>query len=337
VSVSGGGIYIGGQVGVGVNGTVSPGTGSVVIDGNVIQGNQAGAGDGGGIRIENANGDDVIRRPNNPNQWYTMLISNNIVVNNMTGLAGGGIALVDTLRPRILNNTVAHNDSTATAGQAFIPGNPNQTVPQPAGIVARANSPELAALIPAGASFNQYRDFSNPWLLNNIVWQNRSFYWSFEGNLNNAQPSTFGLVPNIGAGEMPVFDDLGVLGVTGSLNPRFCVLTDTTGYHGSNTAGDPNFVLPYFNGDRGQTIQQQEIMTSAQAQPALDEGGNFIDVSFGPLTPGGDYHVIAPSSATDAANTSNTGSIVELSVDYDGEPRPSGGAADIGADEVQVP
>lgn len=331
-SVSGGGIYVGGQVGLG--GTVSPGTGSIVIDGNLIHGNQAGAGDGGGIHTERVNGADVASRPNQPNQWYRTLIVNNIVTNNVTGLAGGGLALMDTLRASIIHNTVAHNDSTATAGQAFTPGDPNQSVAQPAGIVSRAHSAALNALIPAGGSYNQYRNFSNPTLRNTIVYQNRSFYWAIDPETGGAEPSVFGLVPNIGAGEAAVFADLAVLGVSGALNPQYCVLTDSSGYAGTNLAGDPNFIAGYFNGDRGQTIIEQETMTSLQAQPAFDEGGNFIDVSFGPLTPVGDYHLQAPSVAINAAGARGANN-VELTVDYDGEPRPNDSTADIGADEAQ--
>jgi hypothetical protein len=38
---------------------LSPGSGSVTIDANLIRGNLAGAGDGGGIRIERVNGQDI--------------------------------------------------------------------------------------------------------------------------------------------------------------------------------------------------------------------------------------------------------------------------------------
>ena len=99
------------------------------VDGNLIQGNLAGAGDGGGIRTESNLPGDLIA------------IVNNLIVNNVAGLAGGGISMQDTANVRIHHDTVAHNDSTATAGAAF--ADPNQSTPQPAGIVAREHSLRL--------------------------------------------------------------------------------------------------------------------------------------------------------------------------------------------------
>ncbi|HEY0721272.1 MAG TPA: choice-of-anchor Q domain-containing protein [Gammaproteobacteria bacterium] len=329
----GGGIYIGGQAPLAGAGTVSPGAGNVVIDGNLIQANQAGAGDGGGISLQQINGGDVLLSPRGASRWNSVEIFNNLVVNNVAGYAAGGIAMADALRVVIEQNTVAHNDSTATAGAAFVPGNPNQSLPQPAGIVSRAHSDALNALIPAGANFDAYRNFSNPELVNNIIWQNRSFYWFYQGNVNNPEPATFGLVPNIAAGDAAVYSDLAVLGYAGQLAPRNCLLTDATGYPG-NVSGDPGFALGYFNGDSGQTVQQTETTSAMSAQPAFDEGGNFIDVRFGPLTPGGNYHLNAGSPAIDAGDSTIIDKFIELTVDYDGAPRPQGTAPDIGADEV---
>ena len=70
---------------------------------------------------------------------------------------------------------------------------------------------------------------------------------------------------------------------------------------------------------------------------AFDEGGNFIRLRYGPLTQTrvdtglfyGDYHIQSVSTAVDA------GTNVGISDDFDDEPRPSGVAPDIGADEVQ--
>ena len=55
LAVSGGGLYIAGQAGLEL-GEISPGAGSVTIDGNLIHGNMAGSGDGGGIAMVRANG-----------------------------------------------------------------------------------------------------------------------------------------------------------------------------------------------------------------------------------------------------------------------------------------
>ena len=52
-----------------------------------------------------------------------------MIVNNMTGLAGGGISLQDTAQVSILNNTIANNDSTGTAGRGLHPGQPEPVEP----------------------------------------------------------------------------------------------------------------------------------------------------------------------------------------------------------------
>jgi len=235
ITVSGGGLFIGGAQ---LPDGTTPGSGKVTVDGNLIQGNLAGAGDGGGIRTEFNLPADTIN------------IINNFIVNNVTGLGGGGISLQDAADVSILHNTVAHNDSTATAGPAFL--SPNQSTPQPAGIVSWD---------------------SNPVMDSNIIWQNRSFYFS----ISIADPTSFGLLE-----ATPLFQDLapGLVSTNSIL-----------------TAGglDPQFVAPYFNGP-DPTILLPEA--TIQAIPAFDEGGNFIDVRFAPLTTeGSDYHISDTSPA----------------------------------------
>ena len=293
-NVSGGGIFIGGQASLAPQTTPrpSPGTGNVTVSSNLIQGNQAGAGDGGGIRAEFVNGLDVRRGANNPAGWYQLTLTNNKLVNNMAAMAGGGISLQDTVKASITGNTVANNDSTATAGTAFPPGSPNLSLPQPAGIVARAHSKLLFNTIGAASGYKV--PYSNPALANNIVWHNRSFYWTID---RTTVPATYGLVPNISAGQPAVYSDLGVLGTAlqgtwpayadvgaDKLNPTNSILTNAAGYDVSNSATAPAFLAEYFNGDKGLSIQQPGLISNIATAPAMDEGGNWLDARFGPLT-----------------------------------------------------
>ena len=58
----GGGVSIAGQIPVG--GGVAAGTGDVAVNANLFQGNQAGAGAGGGVSIaRTVAGDDIRSRP----------------------------------------------------------------------------------------------------------------------------------------------------------------------------------------------------------------------------------------------------------------------------------
>jgi FtsP/CotA-like multicopper oxidase with cupredoxin domain len=286
-TVSGGGIFIGGRPALA--GGLTPGSGSVEVKNNLIQGNQAAAGDGGGIALVGVNGSEpAVDR-------FRVDLFNNVIVNNEAALAGGGIALHDAASVRIVHNTIVHNDSLATAGAAFTSG-PLTSVPQPAGIVSRGHSPALAAVLGAG--------FSSPLLVNSIVWENRSFYYGpLPGGVQipgdpAPAPITYGLIRNAARPNW----DLGVLGApAGSqLNPQFSVLTSTAGYAASNTSVAPSFVAQYTNGARNQTIVRPET-TTIQTPAAFDEGGNFIRPLFGPLTlvnPAtgrliGDYHVTA--------------------------------------------
>jgi hypothetical protein len=159
---------------------LSDGTGpGLVINANLIQGNAAEAGSGGGIRLQAVNGTEVPRFPNKPGQWYAVNIKNNIIVNNVAGWDGGGISLQDALVANIVNNTIASNDTTATSGVlsdtigaplasaptpgAPTSGNPNgspgsttnssgtASLPQPAGLVTMANSSVLTQALTTGS------------------------------------------------------------------------------------------------------------------------------------------------------------------------------------------
>jgi hypothetical protein len=344
IGVSGGGIAVSGLPSVAPGG-LTDGSGRVRINSNLIQGNLAGAGDGGGIRLQFVNGQDVAARPNLPANWDTVEILNNMIVNNVAGLAGGGISLQDVARSSIIHNTIANNDSTATAGAAFMPGTPNfpnESTPQPAGIVSRAHSTQLSNTIGNGPAAQPFKEFANPVLYNNIVWHNRSFYFTID---TTVLPSFYTLLPDVGAGEAPVYADLAVLGTAAprQLNPRFSILTDITSYPGANNlTADPLFVAEYLNGDTSQLVIP-EVTTGLAVAPAFDEGGNFIDVRFGPLSlrdPAtdalfGDYHLQAGSPALVRGSFNNTGQYPLLIRDFDGDRRsiPLNSRPDIGADE----
>jgi len=341
LTVGGGGIFIGGGLPLGGPGSLSNGSGPVKVVSNLIIGNASGEGDGGGIRVARSNGQDVSTNPTDRDAWYQLDIFNNFIVNNIAGMAGGGISLLDTARLNIVNNTIANNDSTATAGSAFDPDKPNQSNPQCAGVVSHAHTTEFAAAFGPGTAIDPYRDYSNPRLTNNVIWHNRSFYFFGDATAN---PPVYGLLP---APTSPVYDDLAVVGTqtTQRLNPTFCLLTDRTGYATNNRVGNPAFVASYNNGDRGLAVIQPEITTAIQAPPAFDEGGNFIRLRFGPLTltnPAtgllfGDYHLTLDSAAARDRGTNNMVTMFQslLGHDVDGDirPNPDTNRADIGADE----
>jgi hypothetical protein len=226
-----------------------------------------------------------------------------------------------------------------------------------------------AAALPVNRA-TQWQTFSDPGLRDNIVYQNRSFYWTNFDDPATAVIET-GLVPatcqdptdplndptcditlvdvNEYTYDFAVLD--GLLDSGDRLNPRYSLITDNGGIAfdpvadntfylnlATNITGDPAFVNPYFNGSRDAlTIPE---FTTIQTAGAFDEGGNFIQVTFGPLTlvdPDGtpaplfDYHVTTASDAIDAGGPV-AGRLLE---DFDNDPRPQGAASDIGADEVQ--
>jgi hypothetical protein len=169
-------------------------------------------------------------------------------------------------------------------------------------------------------SFPEIQDFSRPSMSNNIFWQNRSFH--FQVTLDG---SGYELVPD-------GYDDLGVIGVPAGpvpcMNPANSILTDlfedlpTCDYDANgNMSADPVFVLGYHN-----------IFEPIAA--ATDEGGNFLDIRYGPLlAASGDYHIADTSPAIGMGDASVLAG--ELFTDIDGDDRPSAGsiAPDIGADE----
>ncbi|MET0026521.1 MAG: hypothetical protein ABW101_02695 [Candidatus Thiodiazotropha sp.] len=359
---------------------LSPGSGSVTINANLLRGNLAGAGDGGGISLNSINGQDIAQSLGARGPWYQVLVYNNMINNNVAGLAAGGLSLSDAPKVFIRNNTVANNDSTATGSQAFQPGNPNLSTALPAGIVSRTHSSVMAQLLNVDegvgdvlvdpAVFGNRPEgsrFSDPVLRDTIVYHNRSFRW-VNYDLPNTLAIEFSLVPmTCGNLANPPADatcdistftsmdgvswDLGVVSGTTEqsgngylLNPRQSLLLSGTPYHGSNTfiTGDPGFVNGYFNVGRDSVMLFQEPKSLTTAA-AFDEGGNFIQVAFGPLSlvqPGTngpndvlfDYHLDGASPAIDAGGT--TPASGPLSVDIDNEPRPTTDVSDIGADEV---
>ena len=185
--------------------TVLPSDGigpNLVINANLIMGNAAESGSGGGLRLQNVNGSDVLAFPTTPSQWFSPSITNNIIADNVAGWDGAGISLLDALNTNIINNTIVSNSTTASAGILFTTiGAPlasaqgsncivgtETSCPQISGLVSVQNSAILSANLPATitcpanhyqgtkASNGTCRTFSYPLLMNNILWQNSSYY-----------------------------------------------------------------------------------------------------------------------------------------------------------------
>ncbi|HWS61137.1 MAG TPA: hypothetical protein VN325_00155 [Steroidobacteraceae bacterium] len=198
---------------VGPSDGVGPG---LVINANLIMGNSAESGSGGGLRFQHVNGSEVINFPDGSatvtypgvsgtrSPWYDPLVTNNIIVDNVAGWDGAGVSLLDALNVNIINNTIMSNDSTASAGPLFNTigaplastqqsscvqtGSTTASCPQIAGLVSVQNSATLVANFPASitcpaghfagttASNGTCRTVSYPELYNDVFWQNRSFY-----------------------------------------------------------------------------------------------------------------------------------------------------------------
>ncbi len=348
----GGGLAIGGQIPL--VGQIAEGSGDVVVEANQIQGNQAGAGAGGGISVARTIAGNDVR------------LVNNMIVNNVAAYAGGGVALSSTVTSngagvRLVNNTIAANASTATNRQSFGPQGPlAPSLPQVAGLAVLSGS--------------------SPTLLNNILWGNRSYIYLISGTTSGLfNPGTTDV--NTPAPDA-VYKDLGRLAGTAALVPRYSVLT-ATAENASYDSGltDCSNTTPTsgsFYCNRLEPVQSTTLFVKAgdflsivdPLQPVVlpettvtltpvltfDEGGNFVNVIFSPLTlwdttagpnfgaPRTDYHIADTSVARDSgrarslaggAFNANLGARHVPLTDFEADTR--GSAVDIGADEIPVP
>jgi hypothetical protein len=326
----------------------------LVINANLIMGNGAESGSGGGLRLQNLNGTEVTRFPAQPNFWYDATVTNNIISNNVAGWDGGGVSLHDALRVKFINNTVVSNDSTASSGVLFdslgaplasAPGTNchnaagTASCPQVGGLVTTGNSPQLISGIgtlsitcPSGnfdsrnggtATNGTCTHISYPFLRNDVIWQNRSFFvgittptpspqyqqnvvalFNASGTAVASQTATGQCVAGSSYWDIGVRGDTGPSGGSGyKLNPMRSFLTSTTGYSTTNRSVNPAVVSQYCNGSRippeacaaggactynvppgiSDAIVPNPIFSLAPTA-TVDEGNNWINMTWGPLS-----------------------------------------------------
>jgi hypothetical protein len=322
---------------------LTDGSGNVTISNNVIMANTAEAGNGGGIRLQLINGTDVSRNPNNNllldfiDPWWQVSITDNVIANNVAGWAGGGISIRDAVNSIVANNTIVSNDVTNTAGVEFDTVGANQgSVPptsggtgscgttqcnitnpvttssfSPSGLVSEPNTPLLVAAF--GTSVRcpfgnpNCTGFSNPSLMANVLWQNRSFHIDVNSNPIPGLQNVVSLVPQLNqtaTGQCPSgadYWDLGVLGdnpttqAAGSntnayrLNPLLSDMTVTTGYTTTgllaNVSTNPGFTSQYCNGSRVPPEIVASICTSNANARGCSSGGSTGGIGVPPGIP----------------------------------------------------
>jgi hypothetical protein len=327
---------------------ISNGTGpNLTINANLIQGNAAEAGTGGGLRLQGVNGVEITNFPNNPGAWNGVTITNNVIANNVAGWDGGGVSLEDTLRVYFINNTVMNNDSTATAGILFntlgaplassqTPSTPtangNTSLPQPAGLVTMQHSSPLTAglagvTLTCPTAITNCQIISNPYMANNVFYQNRSFYVGV-GNFSTGYQQNLVTMFNSFTGTVPTnqtatgqcvsgssFWDIGVRGDTGpgqhssiggqtlQMMPVYSIMTNASEAGATatthNVVTNPAVAQQYCNGSRvppefgagtfnvppgiaDATVPNPVF--SLQAQATVDEGNNWVNMTWGPLS-----------------------------------------------------
>jgi hypothetical protein len=262
------------QVDVDLGPSLSDGIGSgMVVDSNLIMGNTAESGEGGGLRLQSINGNDIVNNPSNSAHWYTISVINNIIANNVAGWEGGGVSIQDAVAVDFRNNTVVSNDVTATAGVLFdtlgaqyantSPPNCNPdtgvgctnpittSVPLPAGLVTHPHSLLLspaftdptvtcpnatAAGYTTGTSAANPSDcarVSKPVIANDIIFNNRPFYMTTAGS-----PSVVVLTPALSQPATPAVTNGVVTGGTGAC-PTGATHWDI-GVYGDNTISGGN-------------------------------------------------------------------------------------------------
>jgi hypothetical protein len=292
-------------------GGLAQGTGDVTVTANLFQGNQAGAGSGGGVSIARTlPADDVV-------------LTNNMIINNVAGYAGGGVALTSvTPNVRLVNNTVASNVSTATVRMAF----------GAAGPIDPSNSQIAGVALMDGPA---------PTLLNNITWGNRSFIFLIGGTQSGLYNpgSTVDVIGNITANPIPSYQDIGAVAPTsGALAPTFSLLT--TGATGFVDNGTNLFEAA---ASTALFSKASDFTDTLQSAVTVDEGGNFVNVIYSPLTLWemdaagyvlatlrADYHIQAGSAAqNNGANSTPTNFVPVRDIDAQLRVNP----VDIGADE----
>ena len=320
-------------------GSVGPSDGAgpgLVIDANLILGNAAESGSGGGLRLQHVNGGDVVSFPLNPEQWYSVNVTNNIIANNVAGWDGGGVSLLDTLAANIVNNTLISNDTTASSGVLFntlgaplassqgpcpYGTGPPQTcvttsTPQAAGLVSIQNSATLVANLPATitcpaghyagttASNGTCRQYSYPVLTNDVFWQNRVFnitVGSFgPGTLNQQHVVT--LVPTLNqtaTGSCQTGASYWDIGVRGDTGP---------GNHGSGITLNPTYSVLTSTSGYGSTNMSSNPAVAAQycngsrVPPEFKSGGFQVPPGISDATVPNPVFNLTPAATVDEGN-----------------------------------
>lgn len=241
----GGGIQIAGQPSLTPAAALGSISGDVTIERNLIQANSSDD-DGGGINLLGPL-DSRIE------------IRNNMIVNNHAADLGGGVSLDDASNVVIVNNTIARNDTTASATDS-VPG-----VPRGAGLVSQAHSPVFqASPLAAGTTFSNPRA-----LFNNIFWENQAYTLDLIGQE---------------LGPAAVLD-LEVVGTAGAFCPRYSLLTAPYPTGSSCPPGpnnrvglSPNFVAPVFNQldlQLSRLNPAETRVTLVRADPPQGLSGNY--------------------------------------------------------------